>query len=141
MYRKRLLLGLVPISAAIAAKPAMASGGNAAPLFINLTTDDPHRVEMALAVAASARQRDHGVTIFLNDRGVFVGSTRHADRFAAQQRAVAQLLQQSTKVLICPMCMAHHGITTQEVLSGLVIGHGDHLEAALFADGVRTLSW
>lgn len=141
MYEKRLLLGFIPVAAALAGAPAMASGGNPAPLFINLTSNDLHRVDMALGVAASARQRDHGVTIILHDRGAFVGSTWYADRLPAQQRAVAQLLQQSTKVLICPMCMAHHGITVQEVLRGLVIGHGDQLEAALFADGVRTLSW
>jgi sulfur relay (sulfurtransferase) complex TusBCD TusD component (DsrE family) len=140
MHQKRFLLGIIPAIGALAATNAAASGGSA-PLFVNLTTDDPHRIAMALAVGASARQRGHPVTIFLNDRGVFAGSTRYADRFAAQQRAMAELVQRSVSLLVCPMCMAHHGIGAGDVLPGLVISHGERLEAALFAESVRTLSW
>ncbi len=61
------------------AQPAAA--GERDPLFINMTTDDPDRANMAITFGANQMARGHPLTIFLNDRGVFVGSRVYAGRF------------------------------------------------------------
>jgi hypothetical protein len=62
-----------------------------ASLFIQLTSNDLHRVHMALNFGLEQLDRGRPLTIFLNDKGVYAGSTVNADEFAAQQTTMASL--------------------------------------------------
>lgn len=63
-----------------------AFAGQHDPLFINMTTQDSHRSDMAISFGAAQQKLGHPVTIFLNDQGVAVASTAYANRFTKQQK-------------------------------------------------------
>jgi intracellular sulfur oxidation DsrE/DsrF family protein len=96
-----------------------ASAGQVDPLFVNLTSDDPHRLRMALSFA---RQQQ------------FLGHT------VEQQGLLAELLASGGTVLVCPLCMKHYGVKESEIMSGLQIGNPTKTGAALFRQGSQALS-
>ena len=92
------VLSCVPVTA-----NPVSTTGQGAPLFINLTSDEPHRVNMALSFGMKQLDRGHPLTVFLNDRGVLhVGSTANADQFAEQQKTIATLLEKGARGLHLP---------------------------------------
>ena len=111
------------------------------PLFINLTTDDPHRANMGITFGGNQLERGHPLTIFLNDRGVLVGTKAGGNRFANHHKALAAMIDKGATVLICPMCMKHYGVNPGEVLPGVKVGNPDLMEAALFRPNGKTLTW
>lgn len=119
--------------------PALA--GDADPLFINLTTADPHRARMAVVFGEKQFERGHALTLFLNDRGVLLASRKHAARYPQQQALLRKLLDQGATVLICPMCMAHYQVAEANLLPGVQIGNPELTGNALFKDHTRTLTW
>lgn len=137
-FLSALLLGLALIVANISA-PAFAA--NADPLFVNMTTDDPHRASMAIVFGKNQLERGHPLTVFLNDKGVFVGSKANAAKFAEQQKMLAEVLGKGGAVLVCPMCMKHYGVKESDLLPGLKVGNPDLTGGVLFKDNTRTLSW
>lgn len=140
-----LLVVLVALLTGCAAQPlvttpaASAMGGE--PLFINMTTDDSHRANMALSFGMKQLERGHPLTVFLNDRGVFVGSTANADKFAEHQKIIATLLEKGAVVYICPMCMKHYGVPEADVLPGVKVSDADSIGKALFQPNTVTLTW
>jgi len=122
------------------AVPATATD-KSAPLFINLTSDDPHRVNMALSFGMKQLERGHPLTVFINDKGVYVGSTVNADKFAEQQKTIATLIEKGAVVFICPMCMQHYGINEGDLLPGLRVSDPDSIGEYLFKPDTRTLNW
>jgi sulfur relay (sulfurtransferase) complex TusBCD TusD component (DsrE family) len=114
---------------------------DSAPLFINLTSDDPHRVDMALSFGMKQLELGHPLTVFLNDKGVYVGSTVNVDTFAEQQETITTLIGKGAVVFICPVCMQHHGINDNVLLSGLRISDPVTIAEYLFKTDTRTLSW
>ncbi len=110
-------------------------------LFINLTTDEPHRATMGIGFGGNQLQRGHGLTLFLNDRAVVLGSTKHATRFPEQQKRLAELLKLGATVYCCPMCMKHYKVDAAELLPGIRVSTPELTGAALFQEGARTLSW
>jgi intracellular sulfur oxidation DsrE/DsrF family protein len=134
----RLLLAFA-VLLGLQALPAAA--GDTDPLFINLTTDDPHRVNMALAFGRNQLERGHPLTVFLNDRAVLVGSRANATKYAEQQKSLSELAGKGTNVLICPMCMKHYSVKDSEILAGVKIGNPEATGSALFKDSTKTLTW
>ncbi len=110
-------------------------------LFINLTTDEPHRANMGIGFGGNQLKRGHGLTLFLNDRAVVLGSTKHTARFPEQQKQLAELLKQGATVYCCPMCMKHYKVDAAELLPGIRVSNPELTGAAIFQDGARTLSW
>jgi len=135
---KALLTAFVIVLGSFAL-PAIA--GERDSLFINLTTDDPHRANMAISFGGNQFGRGHPLTIFLNDKGVLVGARSNASRYAEQQKSLAELMTKGTTVLICPMCMKHYGVAQSDLLPGIKVGSPDVTGGALFKDGSRTLTW
>lgn len=111
------------------------------PLFINLTSDDPHRANMAITFGANQSGRGHPLTIFLNDKGVLVGAKANASRYGEQQKKLADLMARGATVLVCPMCMKHYGVAEADLLAGAKTASPEATGAALFRDGTRTLTW
>ncbi len=96
---------------------------------------------MAISFGSNQLQRDHPLTLFLNDKAVAIGSTKNATPYAAQQKMIADILQKGGTVFICPMCMKHYGVTQADLLPGLKVSNPELTEAALFAGNTKTLSW
>ena len=136
MYPAMLLVALaLPFTA-----PTV-QAANTDPLFVNATSDEGHRAMMALTFAQNQLNRHHPVTIFLNDRGVFVGSKANAGKFKEQQELLAKLMSAGANVLICPFCMKHYGVAEADLLPGIRVGNPELTGEALFREGTRTLTW
>jgi sulfur relay (sulfurtransferase) complex TusBCD TusD component (DsrE family) len=127
-----LLAGLVTV-------PVFA--GDKDPLFVNMTTDEPHRANMAVSFGLHQMERGHPLTIFLNDKGVFVGSKANAGKFAEQQKILADVMSKGATVIACPMCMKHYGVSEADLLPGIKVGKPDLTGGALFRDDTKTLTW
>ncbi len=123
-----------------AATPS-AMAGATDPLFVNLTTDDSHRANMGITFGGNQHDRGHPLTIFLNDRGVLIGSTANAEKFGAHQKALAELMKKGAVVLICPMCMKHYGVKEADLLPGVKVGSPEVTGGALFKDNAKSLTW
>ncbi len=115
--------------------PAAAVAGD--PLFINLTTSDPHRAAMAVSFAAEQLRRGHPVTVFLNDNGVLLAADRDLD----VGENLAELIRSGAAVYACPFCLKHHDLPKASLLPGIKLSSPDLMEKALFAERARTLSW
>jgi len=136
-----LLAALATLIAALGILAPSAHAGDKDPLFVNLTTDEPHRASMALAFGGNQHGRGHPLTVFLNDRGVHLAAKSQAGKFGAHQKSLADLMAKGATVLACPMCMKHYGVAESDLMAGVKIGNPDLTGKALFADGAKTLTW
>ena len=118
-----------------------ALAGATDPLFVNLTTDDAHRANMAIAFGKNQLERGHPLTIFLNDKGVFLGSKTKAGAFGDQQKALEGLMAKGATVIVCPMCMKHYGVTEADLMPGLKVGNPELTGGALFQDNSKSMTW
>lgn len=137
---KRFALAVLPALGLGATATAARAAAND-PLFVMLTSDDAHRATMALTYGENLRQRGHGLTVFLNDRGVLIAMRANSGRFGPQQQALTALAQAGATVLVCPMCLNHFGGTPDGLVQGMTMSNPDLMNTALFRDGVRTLCW
>lgn len=120
---------------------APAFSGDSDPLFINLTSDDLHRANMAISFGGNQHNLGHPVTIFLNDTGVRIGSMENSAAFGGHQKALAEIMGNGATVIICPMCMKHYGVKESDLLPGLKVGNPELTGNALFKDNTKTLTW
>jgi sulfur relay (sulfurtransferase) complex TusBCD TusD component (DsrE family) len=122
-----------------AVTPAVAA--DADPLFVNLTSDEGHRVNMALDFGTKQMGRGHPLTVFLNDRAVHVASKANAAKFPEQQQKIEELIGKKAAVIACPFCMKHYGVQEGDLLPGIQVGNPELTGKALFKDGTKTMSW
>jgi sulfur relay (sulfurtransferase) complex TusBCD TusD component (DsrE family) len=140
MFMKRFASLLVAVALIAGALPTSALAGSTDPLFVNLTTDEAHRANMALSFSKGQLERGHPLTIFLNDRGVLLGSKANAAKFAEHQKMIAELISKGATVFICAMCSDHYGVKQTDWLPGLKLAT-EQAGMALFKDDTKTLSW
>jgi sulfur relay (sulfurtransferase) complex TusBCD TusD component (DsrE family) len=138
MFRN-IFIVLALIAGMAASIPAIA--GDQGSLFVNLTSDESHRADMALTFSKNQLERGHPVTVFLNDRGVFVGAKSHAEKFKGQQQALAELMAKGAVVIVCPFCAKHYGIETANLIEGAKVGNPDLTGGLLFKEDTKTLTW
>ncbi len=89
---------LLTLSCLMLALSGSAYAGDADPLFINMTSDDNHRANMAITFGTKQHARGHALTIFLNDKGVLVGSKAHAKKFADRQKDLIDAMSKGATV-------------------------------------------
>jgi len=135
----KVLSMLLVVLVGLVAAPAFAE--DKYPLFVNMTTDEPHRANMAVSFGLHQMERGHPLTIFLNDKGVFVGSKTNAGKFTEQQKVLVDVMSKGATVIACPMCMKHYGVTEADLLPGIKVGKPELTGEALFKDDTKTLSW
>ncbi len=133
-----LLLVLAMIAGSLAA-PAWA--GDTDPLFVNLTSDETHRADMAMTFGLHQHENGHPLTIFLNDRAVLIGAKSQSGKFATQQKMLDELMKKGAVVLVCPMCMKHYGVAETDLLPGLQISNRKLSGEALFRDNTKSMTW
>jgi sulfur relay (sulfurtransferase) complex TusBCD TusD component (DsrE family) len=132
---------LLALSLWLVASASHVSAGDTDPLFINMTTDGTHRARMALAFGQNQQERGHPLTLFLNDRGVLVGSKAQAKKFAEHQKVLTTLMSKGATVIACPMCMKEYGVKEADLLPGIKISSPEAVGGALFKDNTKTLTW
>jgi len=110
-------------------------------LFVNLTTDEPHRAMMALGFTRMQQKRGHPVTIFFNDRGVHLASKAKAGAFAEQQKLAAEIAGAGRALLVCPTCMKHYGVVEGDLMEGAKVNNPELTRAALFSKDERSHTW
>lgn len=120
---------------------AVAIAGDTDPLFINATSDEPHRAKMALLFAKNQLERKHPVAIFLNDKAVLIGSKAQAGKYGEHQEIIAGLIKGGATVIICPMCMKHYEVKESDLIDGIKVGNPELTGGLLFKDNTKTLSW
>jgi len=136
---RKLSLLLVLLATLCLAAPALA--GNTDPLFINLTSDDPHRALMAISFGQAQLERKHPLTVYLNDKAVLVASKKNAAKFAEQQKLLSEIAAKGGTVLVCPMCSKKFGVAEADFITGAKLTSPDITGPALFKDNTKTLSW
>ena len=107
-------------------------------LFLNLTSNDPWRVKMALKFALVNIQAGHPVTVFLNVEGVRVaagGMPETANKSGAER--IADLLAAGGKVIVCPMCLKKAGIDADKLVKGVTLGGPAVTLAAMYGSSVH----
>jgi len=96
---------------------------------------------MAITFGMNQLEIGHPLTIFLNDRGVLVGSKKMHMKYHEQQELLNQVMANGGKVFICPMCMKKYKVAEKDLLPGLQISNADLINESLFQDGTKTMSW
>jgi predicted peroxiredoxin len=135
-----------PVSPVQTNEAILAIGQQKSDLFVNLTTDDPWRAAMAIGVATNMQKKGHATTIFLNITGVNIASKtipQHTNGITGKtlQAMLVDFISQGGKVLICPSCMKQAGIKPEDIITGVVTSSPDSLEANLFSETVKVISW
>lgn len=119
--------------------PVMADSPD--PLFVNMTTDDAHRANMAISFGSAQFERGHPLTIFLNDKGVLVASRANSDKYGHHQKILTEVIGKGAVVIVCPMCMKHYGVKKTDLLPGMKVGNPDLTGSMLFRANTKTLAW
>ena len=126
---------------AILSTAGVAVAGANDPLFINMTSDDGHRTTMAIGFGVKMNAMGHPLTLYLNDKGVLVGSKANAGKFPEQQKAIAEAIGKGATVIACPLCMKHYGVKESDLLPGIQVGKPELTGDALFKDNTKTMTW
>ena len=114
-------------------------------LFINLTSDDIWRQDMALGFAEKALHQGHRIAVFLNVRAVSLAmksSPVSSDEATGQTRAdkVRQLTSMGARVFLCPSCTERAGLTVDDRLDGIELG-GPELIALMMRPSTKVISY
>ena len=96
---------------------------------------------MAISFGKNQLERGHPLTIFLNDKVVYLGSKAKSSKFKNQQNMLSELLDRGAVVLLCPMCMKHYKVKESDLLPSLIVGNPELTGGALFGDNTKTLTW
>ncbi|MCM0028970.1 MAG: DsrE family protein [Polynucleobacter sp.] len=121
---------------------AMASyATNSDPLFVSLTSDEPHRATMALNFSKHHAANGHPLSVFLSDKGVYLGVKASSSSHPEQQRLLAEMIASGSTVIMCPPCLRHYGFTEADLLPGIKLGGAKVTGEALFRPNTKTLSW
>lgn len=90
--------------------------------LIHLSSDDPHRVGMALSFADKMSD-DYNVLVFVDIKGVNVmlkdSDSISFKNFESSKILIDQLLEKGVKIAICPMCLEASGHTKYDLINGL----------------------
>ena len=108
-------------------------------VFVNLTSDEPQRVTMAINFATKLLDGRHAVTISLNVDGVRIASTK-VPALAEQRAALAAFMKAGGAVVVCPHCMQVRGVAAADLMPGLTMG-GEGATMQAFLASTRSISY
>lgn len=92
------------------------------PIYINLATNDPVKVSMALDAGRQYAEKGHPIVIYLNDKAVLLGVEVKSRDVSKEQEAIRQAIANGATVIICPTCLEDHGFTRINLVKGVVLG-------------------
>jgi len=127
--------------AVLAAFSLSTIAGSSDPLFVSLTSDEPHRATMALNFSKHHAANGHPLSVFLSDKGVYLGVKAAASSHPEQQKILLEMIAGGSAVIMCPPCLRHYGFTEADLLPGIKMGGAKVTGEALFKPNTKTLSW
>jgi sulfur relay (sulfurtransferase) complex TusBCD TusD component (DsrE family) len=96
---------------------------------------------MALNLGGHMADAGHPLSIFLSDKGVFLGVKSGAEKYPAQQKMLSDIIAKGGLVIMCPPCLRHYGFAEADLLPGIKLGGAKVTGEALFKPNTKTLSW
>jgi predicted peroxiredoxin len=137
----KLLRLLVIIMVVLAGFGQVALAGSSDPLFVNLTTDDNHKANMAIAFSMEQLKHGHPVTIYVNSQAIQIVNKANSKRYAMQQQKLTEFASKGGTVLACRVCEKFLKFTESDLIPGVKLSTANSVAEALFKDNTKTLSW
>ena len=135
VFRILVVLGII-----LAGLAQVASAASSDPLFVNLTSDDNHKANMAIAFSKEILKQGHPVTIYLNCQAVQLVNKKNP-RYAMQQKKLGEFINKGGTVLVCPVCQKFLHINQADLIPGVHLSNAGVVSQALFRGNTKTLSW
>ena len=137
----KLLRLLIIIMVILAGFSQVAMAGSSDPLFVNLTTDDNHKANMAIAFSMEQLKHGHPVTIYINSQAVQIVNKANNKRYAMQQQKLTEFAAKGGTVFVCRVCEKFLKFQESDLIPGVRLSTADLVSEALFRDNTKTLSW
>ena len=137
----KLLRLLVIVTAVLAGFGQVSLAGSSDPLFVNLTTDDNHKANMAIAFSMEQLKHGHPVTIYINCQAVQIVNKANNKRYAMQQQKLTEFAAKGGTVLACRVCEKFLRFQESDLIPGVKLSTANSVAEALFKDNTKTLSW
>ncbi|MFA4904231.1 MAG: DsrE family protein [Desulfobaccales bacterium] len=137
----KLLRLLIIIIVVLAGFGQAALAGSSDPLFVNLTTDDNHKANMAIAFSMEQLKRGHPVTIYVNSQAIQIVNKANNKRYAMQQQKLTEFTSKGGTVYACQVCEKFLKFTESDLIPGVKLSTANSVTEALFKDNTKTLSW
>ncbi len=137
----KLLRLLVIVMIVLAGFGQVTMARSSDPLFVNLTTDDNHKANMAIAFSMEQLKHGHPVTIYINSQAIRIVNKANNKRYAMQQQKLAELASKGGTVLACPVCEKFLKFQESDLIPGVKFSTANSVAEALFKDNTKTLSW
>ena len=102
--------------------PAISQANNKEPIFINLATNDPTKVLMALEAGRQYSEKGFPIVIYLNDKAVMLGVEGKEGSTTKERDALKNAIASGAIVNICPTCLNKFGLTRGDLLQGISLG-------------------
>jgi len=95
-------------------------------MFIHVTSDDPHRVLMAMQMAEMISE-DHDVVMYFDIDGVKVLLDDAADleyaQFPSSHSQIKNLIEKGITIMACPGCLKAAGHTPEDLMEGITVAN------------------
>lgn len=141
-------LGTLLAPASAGAQATRTQAVDDAPLFINLTSDDPWKVAMAAFFGTNfaLKQGHKPVVIFVNVQATSLftksKSTIRAEQFGRSVHEMYMEFQAAGgRILICPVCMKALSIAESDLIDGAEVATAKTVNDVLFRPETKTLAW
>ena len=134
-----VIVGSLELAAVLFATSVPTAAQEKEAIFVNLTSDKPERVTMALNFSTKLLQGGSEVTVFLNVDGVRLGWTKVA-ALSRQRGELGTFIKAGGRVVICPHCMQVRGVAAGDLLPGLTLG-GEGAAQQAFMSSTRSISY
>ncbi len=131
---------LVVLAIVLAGLVHVASAGSADPLFVNLSTNDHHKANMAIALSTEMLKHGHPVTIYINSEALQIVNTKNSE-YVMQQKKLGEFVSKGGIVLVCPVCEKFLNVNQADLVPGVQLSNAIKVDQALFRSNTRTLSW
>ena len=92
------------------------------PIYINLATNDPAKVSMALDAGRQYSEKGYPIVIYLNDKAVVLGVEVKLGNASKEQEAIRQAIANGAKIIVCPSCLEDYGFTRNNLVQGAMLG-------------------
>ena len=96
------------------------------PIYINLATNDPVKVLMAVDAGRQYAEKGYPIVIYLNDKAVSLGLASNGHK-SNEELALLKAIAGGAKVIICPSCLEIYGFSNQPLVSGIIAGTPHHV--------------
>lgn len=149
LFRRLLLAATVCflLAGGLCASPA-ARAQDKAPLFINLSTDDPWKVAMAAFFGTNfgLKQGHKPVIVFVSVQATPAFHKRQAAARSEQfgrslHEMYREFIDAGGRILVCPVCMKATGMAKEDLFEGAEVATIQAVNDVLFRPETKTLAW